>query len=256
MSKTRKQFLSRLGASQYHMRTVLSSLIIFLGLMACKQEKKEATEQREEVAMEVGEDKWISLTEASDWRGYNMDSLPSNWSVEEGIITCYGEAGDVGGDIISTEQYDNFELVFEWKITEGGNSGVFYHVVEDTIYHSPYQTGPEYQVLDDEGLKEPLEDWQMAGADYAMHVANDKKVLKPAGEWNSGSIVFNRGKAEHWLNGEKIVEFDKNSEDWKAKRNSGKWNDFPDYGKTNEGYLALQDHGAGVWFRNVKVRRL
>lgn len=239
-----------------HMRVIVSSLIIFLGLMACKQEKKEPAAPVEAAVTESAEAEWISLNEPSDWRGYNMDTLPSNWSVDNGIITCYGKAGDVGGDIISTDQFDNFELSFEWKITAGGNSGVFYHVVEDTIYHSPYQTGPEYQVMDDDGYKEPLEPSQMAGANYAMHEANDKKVLRPAGEWNSGRIVFNRGKAEHWLNGEKIVEFDKNSEDWKAKRNSGKWNDFPDYGKTNTGYLALQDHGAGVWFRNVKVRRL
>lgn len=238
------------------MRIIVSSLIVFLGLVACKEEKKEAPEPMKPVVTGATTAEWISLNEDSDWRGYNMDSLPSNWSIENGIITCYGKAGDVGGDIISTEQFDNFELAFEWKITEGGNSGVFYHVVEDTIYHSPYQTGPEYQVMDDEGSSDTMEASQMAGANYAMHEANEKKVLKPAGEWNNGKIIFNRGKAEHWLNGEKIVEFDKNSEDWKARRNSGKWNDFPDYGKTNTGYLALQDHGAGVWFRNVKVRRL
>ena len=147
-------------------------------------------------------------------------------------------------------------MKWEWKISKGGNSGVFYHVVEDTLYHSPYQTGPEYQLLDDIGFPDPLEDWQTTGANYAMHVANDKKVLKPVGEWNTSAIIFNKGKAEHWLNGEKIVEFDKNSADWKTHRNSGKWNDYPDYGLTNAGYLALQDHGAGVWFRNVMVKRL
>jgi hypothetical protein len=162
----------------------------------------------------------------------------------------------MGGDIISKQTYDNFELEFEWKISEGGNSGVFYQVVEDTIYHSPYQTGPEYQLLDDAGFKEPIQDWQMAGANYAMHVPNGKKRLNPAGEWNTGRIVFNRGKVEHWMNGEKILEFDKFTEDWQKRRDSGKWNDYPDYGKANEGYLALQDHGAGVWFRNIRVRRL
>ncbi|TDQ30880.1 3-keto-disaccharide hydrolase [Zeaxanthinibacter enoshimensis] len=240
------------------MKKIYLPLLLCLGLIACKGENKDektADSAVQEEAVNTGND-WISLMEPDDWRGYNQDSLPSNWSIEEGLITCYGKAGDMGGDIISTETFDNFELEFEWKITEGGNSGVFYHVVEDTIYHSPYQTAPEYQVLDDDGYKGPLEDWQKAGANYAMHVANDKKELKPAGNWNSGRIVFNQGKVEHWLNGEKIVEFDKNSEDWKTKRNSGKWNDYPDYGKTNDGYLALQDHGAGVWYRNVRVRRL
>lgn len=238
------------------MKKLITILVISAFVVACKQVKKEeaAPAITEDMGEESGE--WVSLTNANDWRGYNMDSLPPNWSIENGIIECFGKAGDVGGDIISQEVYDNFELIFEWKISKGGNSGVFYHVVEDTIYHSPYQTGPEFQVLDDDGFEEPLEDWQKAGANYAMHVANDKKVLKPAGEWNTSKIVFNEGLAEHWLNGAKVVSFDKNSEDWKEKRNSGKWNDYPDYGNTNSGYLALQDHGAGVWFRNVKVRRL
>lgn len=201
-------------------------------------------------------EQWVSLMNASDWRGYNQDSLPSNWSIEGDTIECYGKAGDVGGDIISKEQYGNFELSLEWKISKGGNSGIFYHVLEDTIYHSPYETGPEYQLLDDEGFEEPLEEWQKAGANYAMHIPNGKKTLKPVGEWNTSKITVDNGVVTHWLNGEKIIEFDKNSEDWKMKRQSGKWNDYPDYGKSNEGYLALQDHGAGVWFRKVRVKRL
>ncbi len=241
------------------MRKILSIIFIALSILACKQEQKEAA-ATEEVATEKAEvtteSEWVSLMDASKWRGYNQDVLPSNWAVKDGVIECFGEAGDKGGDIISTEQYDNFELSLEWKISPEGNSGIFYHVVEDTIYHSPYQTGAEYQILDDVGYPDPIKDWQTTGANYAMHVANDKKQLKPVGEWNSTKIIFNKGKVAHWLNGEKIVEFDKFSEDWKAKRNSGKWNDFPDYGKANNGYFALQDHGAGVWFRAVKVRRL
>lgn len=238
------------------MRNTVYLLVLLLGLSACKNANRESPDATAKAPVERPSESWISLTGASDWRGYNMDSLPSNWSIENGIITCFGQAGDVGGDIISTETYDNFELVFEWKISEGGNSGVFYHVVEDSIYHSPYQTGPEYQLMDDVGSQDPAEAWQKAGANYAMHVPNDRKMLKPPGEWNSGKILFNGGKVEHWMNGEKILEFDKFSEDWKTRRNSGKWIDFPDYGKTNDGYLALQDHGAGVWFRNVKIRRL
>jgi len=238
------------------MKQIVVIIGLSLALMACKEEKKTQIETVATPEMEEMDNEWVSLTDAADWRGYNMDSLPGNWSIKNNVIECFGKAGDRGGDIISKVQYDNFELSLEWKISKGGNSGIFYHVVEDTIYHSPYQTGPEYQVLDDVGFDGPLEDWQMAGANYAMHVANDKKILKPAGEWNSTRIIFNKGKVSHWLNGKKIVEFDKNSNDWKEKRNSGKWNDYPDYGKANSGFLALQDHGAGVWFRAIKVRRL
>ncbi len=238
------------------MKNSVVILVLGLVLYACKGEKKTEPESAKTEQAVMEEKEWESLMDEGDWRGYNQDSLPDNWSIKDGIIECYGKAGDVGGDIISAEQYDNFELSLEWKITEGGNSGFHYHVVEDTIYHSPYETGPEYQLLDDAGFKEPLEDWQTAGANYAMHVANDKKSLKPVGEWNTTKVRFDHGKVEHWLNGEKIVEFDKNSEDWKTRRNSGKWNDYPDYGNTNSGYFGLQDHGAGVWFRDVKVRRL
>lgn len=236
------------------LRILIFGLVLIIG--ACKNSEKKTVETPTAKEDQIVTSEWVELMEPTDWRGYNQDSLPSNWSIKDGVIECFGEGGDVGGDIISAETYDNFEFAFEWKISKGGNSGAFYHVVEDTIYHSPYETGPEYQILDDVGFEEPIEDWQMTGANYAMYVANDNKTLKPIGEWNTSKIIFNKGKAEHWLNGQKIVEFDKNSQDWVEKRNSGKWNDYPDYGKTNDGYLALQDHGAGVWFRNVRVRRL
>ncbi|HMB61742.1 MAG TPA: DUF1080 domain-containing protein [Eudoraea sp.] len=238
------------------MKKVIAILAVIGALLACRESRKSGQATEAVQGVEEGNGAWISLVEATDWRGYNHDSLPDNWNIRDGIIECFGKAGDVGGDIVSTGQYENFELRLEWKISKGGNSGIFYHVIEDTIYHSPYQTGPEYQILDDEGYEGSLEESQKAGADYAMHVANDKKKLKPVGAWNTARIVFNRGKVEHWLNGEKIVEFDKNSSDWKEKRNSGKWEEYPDYGTANRGYLGLQDHGAGVWFRKVEVRRL
>lgn len=233
-------------------------LFALLAVISCK-EKKEAPSASEASPEEIVQSEtqdWISLMDASSWRGYNKDSLPGNWAIRDGIIECYGKAGDLGGDIITDEQFDNFELQLEWKISAGGNSGIFYHVVESPEYHSPYQTGPEYQLLDDVGFPDPLEDWQLTGADYAMHVAGPEKTLKPVGEWNSSKIIFNEGKVEHWLNGAKIVAFDKYSEDWQKRRDSGKWEEYPDYGKANSGHIGLQDHGAGVWFRNVRIRKL
>ena len=239
------------------MRKVISIICISLALLSCKENKKKeigASKTPMEEASTKGQ--WISLMDASKWRAYNRESLPGNWKIKDEIIECFGRAGDVGGDIISREQYADFELSLSWKISANGNSGIFYHTIEDTIYHSPYQTAAEYQILDDVGFTSPVEDWQTTGANYAMHIPNDKKKLNPIGEWNSTRIIFNKGKVEHWLNGEKIVEFDKFSEDWKIKRNSGKWSDFPDYGKANYGYIGLQDHGSGVWFKDVKIRKL
>jgi hypothetical protein len=131
-----------------------------------------------------------------------------------------------------------------------------YHVIEDPKYKAPYYTGPEYQIIDDENFPGKLEEWQKAGADYAMHLAGPNKKLKPVGEWNLSKIVFNRGHVEHWLNGEKILEFEAWIDDWKNKRETGKWKDFPDYGKANRGHVALQDHGNKAYYKNIKIREL
>jgi hypothetical protein len=234
----------------------LSIIILLLVLTSACRVKKETTPEQETKEAVNRESEWISLMNEKAWKGYNLVVLPDNWAIKDGVIECFGKAGDMGGDIITKEKFDNFELELEWKISEAGNSGIFYHVVESKKYHSPYQTGPEYQILDDAGFPDPLEDWQKTGADYAMHLPNDQKTLNPVGSWNSTKVIFNKGKVEHWLNGKKILEFDKFSDDWNKRRNSGKWDDFPDYGSANSGHLGLQDHGAGVWFRNVRVRRL
>ena len=207
------------------------------------------------------QEEWLTLfdgTSLEGWRGFNSQTLPPNWVIENESLKSLGTGGDIGGDIVyGAEAFDNFELVFEWKISEGGNSGVFYHVVEGEKYKAPYETAPEYQVLDDIGFPDPLEDWQKVGADYAMHIPEPgTKIVKPAGEWNSSKIYFTPEKAEHWLNGQKLLEFVPWSEDWTAKRNSGKWDDYPDYGLAKTGLIGIQDHGSFIWYRNIKIKRL
>lgn len=189
------------------------------------------------------------------WHLFNKkDSTITNWKVENGAMVCLGAAADAhGGDLVSDGVYNNFELSWEWKVDTGSNSGVMYHVVEDAKYEAPYQTGPEYQIIDDIGFPQKLETWQMAGADYAMTVPNEKKQLKPVGEWNTSKIIYNNGKCEHWLNGEKILEFDRNSEAWKQQRATGKWKDYPDYASATSGRIALQDHGNPAYYRNITI---
>ncbi len=127
-----------------------------------------------------------------------------------------------------------------------------FHVLEND-YQTTYATGPEYQLIDDEDFDSPLEDWQKAGANYAMH-APESKTLKPAGEFNTSRIIVFGSHVEHWLNGEKILEYELWSEDWKERKESGKWKDFPDYGMAKKGHIALQDHGDKVWFHNIPIR--
>ena len=238
-----------------YLSCITSCLFAFMLLMSCKEVKKTQSDQSN-ILLKAAEPEWESLMDASKWRAYNQNILPTNWSIADSLISCFGKAGDMGGDIISTQKYANFEFSWEWKISSEGNSGVFYHVIEDTIYHSPYQTAPEYQLLDDVDFPSPIEDWQKTGANYAMHPANDQKVLKAVGEWNSSRIIFDHGKVSHYLNGALIVSFDKFTPEWQALRGSGKWVDYPDYGKANTGFLGLQDHGSGVWFKEVKIKDL
>ncbi|MCB0709707.1 MAG: DUF1080 domain-containing protein, partial [Chitinophagaceae bacterium] len=180
-----------------------------------------------------------------------------NWAIEDGAMVCLGAAADAhGGDIVTDAEYENFELKWDWKITKGGNSGVMYHVIESKKYTAPYETGPEYQMIDDIGFPEKLEDWQKTGADYAMTTPNEKKKLKPVGEWNNSRIVFNKGHVEHWLNGEKIVSFNAWDDTWKNKKETGKWKEYPDYGAAKKGHIALQDHGNKVYFKNIMIRVL
>jgi hypothetical protein len=238
-----------------YLSCITTCLFAFLLLMSCKEVKKTQSDQSNTL-LKTAAPEWESLMDASKWRAYNQNLLPSNWSITDSLISCFGKAGDLGGDIISIQEYTNFEFSWEWKISLEGNSGVFYHVIEDTIYHSPYQTAPEYQLLDDVNFPSPIEDWQKTGANYAMHPANEKKVLKAVGEWNSSRIIFDHGKVSHYLNGALIVSFDKFTPEWQALRGSGKWVDYPDYGKANTGFLGLQDHGSGVWFKEVKIKDL
>ena len=224
---------------------------------------------------------WISLfdgTSLDGWRGYGMESLPPGWTIKDSTLTFDTELGleqdyKGGKDIIyGAEEFDNFELYLEWKLPRGGNSGIFYHVKEG--YNGPPVVSPEYQLIDDEnyasihdltgynsqfGAEHPeqLQDWQKTGADYAMHVADEsQKTLHPVGEWNTSKIVFTPEKVEHWLNGKKLLEFVPWSEDWYAKKNSGKWDNAPDYGKFKTGYIALQDHSSPIWFKNIKIKKL
>ena len=131
------------------------------------------------VSTEMSNNKSINLFDGktlAGWHGYNKTGEVKNWVVEDGALVCLGAAKDAsGGDLATDADYENFKLSWDWKLNKGSNSGVMYHVVEDQKYHAPYETGPEYQMIDDVDFPEKLEDWQKTGADYAMNTANDKK---------------------------------------------------------------------------------
>ena len=220
------------------------------------------------ISCEKNESEWIDLFDGKStdgWRAYNGKEIPQKWAAVDGELTFDTDLKlenewKGGGDIIYyKEEFEYFELYLEWKLPKGGNSGVFYNVQEG--FQAPYAISPEYQLIDDLGWEEinnaKLEEWQKAGANYAMHEADlSKKQLNPAGQWNSSRILYTAKKVQHWLNGELLLEFEPYSKEWLLKRDSGKWDDYPDYGKFRKGYIALQDHDSPIWFRNIKIRKL
>lgn len=189
------------------------------------------------------------------WRGYNMDIFPDCWAIEDGCLTMNTIGGAESQDIITDKIYKNFAISVDYKITPEANSGVLFQIKEDAVYEFPYETGPEVQIIDDEGWPGQLEEWQKSGANYAMYTASEK-AYKPVGEWNNLVICVKDNKVTQILNGIVVVEYVKYSDEWNLLRNSGKWADYPDYGKYDEGHISLQNHGSKVWFRNIKLKEL
>lgn len=189
------------------------------------------------------------------WHGYNMKGIPDCWKVEDGIMKMTTVGGQESQDVVTDKNYKSFELKVEFRLTKGANSGIIYHVAENPKYKFPYETGAEYQVIDQDNWPDKLEDWQICGADYAMYPPK-VRPYKPLGEWNQVHLIVNGNKVTHILNGKVVVEFEKYSPDWKKLRDSGKWKDFPDYGKFDEGRISLQNHGTHVDYRSVKIKEL
>lgn len=192
---------------------------------------------------------WRLLFDGKDagqhWRGFKKDGLPAGWVVEDGALF----RKDKGGDIVTKEEFENFELSIEWKISPGGNSGIMFRVQESE--NTPWKTGPEIQILDNVGGHDP----NKAGWMYALYPAS-VDTTKAVGEWNHFRFVTNKGKCEHWMNGTKYVEYEIGSADWDEKVAKSKFNAFPEFGKAPKGRLCLQDHGNLVWYRSIKIRPL
>jgi hypothetical protein len=191
----------------------------------------------------------------SGWRAYQNKGGDS-WSVTDGTLHSKGSSanyGEISGDLMSNNQFENFELSIDYKISPKGNSGILYMVKEDSL--PSYASGPEYQIIDDKNFPEKLEDWQKTAADYAMYVAPTADP-NAAGEWNHARIVVNKNHVEHWLNGKKVVDYELYSDDWKNKKATGKWKDYPGYGLNKKGHLVLQNHGSEAWFKNIKIKEL
>ena len=206
-------------------------------------------------------DGWQLLFDGSSlngWHGYNGQSTEA-WAIDDCAIKSAGTEDNSGSDeradVATDREYTNFELVLDWKATTGGNSGLIYAVVEDPKYKTAWRTGPEYQLADDLSWETPKAVTSTA-ADYDMLAPSDEKELKPVGEWNVTKLVVNGPHVEHWLNGGKVLEFERWTDEWKARRDASKWGEHKDYGLAETGRIVLQDHGSKFWFRNIKIREI
>jgi hypothetical protein len=184
---------------------------------------------------------------ADAWRGYQRTDLPSGWQVVDGALTRVAR----GGDIVTREQFGDFELELEWKVAAGGNSGIMFRVTEDA--EETYHSGPEYQVLDDAGHADGKSRLTSAGSDYGLH-PSPPGIVKPAGQWNSARLVVRGAHVEHWLNGQKVVEYELWSPQWEALVKASKFVEWPGFGRAKRGHIALQDHGDWVAYRNIRIR--
>ena len=195
---------------------------------------------------------WRLLFDGKSFAGWHVYGAGPvvGWEIADGAMIALGQNG--GHDIVTNDEFDNFELVLDWKLSPLANSGIFFNVVEQG-YDAIYATGPEYQLVDEDGWPTRLEGWERTGANYAMHPPL-ARAAKPVGEWNQTRIVVDRGHVQHWLNGIRTADYQLWTPEWEALRAAGKWKDFPAYGRAKKGRLGLQDHGNKVWFRTIKVR--
>lgn len=188
----------------------------------------------------------------SGWRAYQQDEVTDNWTVDDGAIRGSGQ----GADLITEAQFGDFELRFEWKVTPGGNSGVIYRASEDQ--QQSYQSGPEYQILDESQRNEDdpkVPPTVAAGALYGLYGASEKPIPSSE-EFNTGRIVARGNHIEHWLNGAKIVDCEMESDDWNKKVAASKFHAWPAFAKNAQGHIVLQSHNSPVWFKNLRIKKL
>ncbi|ANH81033.1 hypothetical protein A8C56_08615 [Niabella ginsenosidivorans] len=194
------------------------------------------------------------------WHVYGKENTAGAWQVQDGALHFNEEAkksGASGGDLVSNDAYDNFELQVEWKAASGTNSGIIFLAQDDkSKYPATYLTGPEMQVLDNIAADDNKNTKHLAGALYDLVDAKNTSHPKPVGEWNQASIKVQNGNLELKLNGVVTAKVTIGSPEWNQLIANSKFAKWPDFAKSRSGHIALQDHGHNVWFRNIKIRKL
>lgn len=232
-------------------------------LTACNNTDEEKTKTADATTT-AADSGWISLFDGkttAGWHSYGKTTVGEAWKVNDGAIyldTTQKEGWQIkgGGDIVTNDEYENFHLKLDWKISANGNSGVIFYVHEDTTkYKYVWNTGPEMQVLDNDGHADGKIIKHRAGDLYDL-ISCSKETVKPVGEWNEAEIVSNNGKLDFFLNGTNVVSTNMWDSAWKQMLAASKFKDMKDFGTYKKGRIALQDHGNAVWYRNIRIKKL
>ena len=237
-----------------------------LGIISCNNSVSKKTSQppaMNSISQEEKNEGWELLfdgTSTAGWHTYGNKPVGKAWKVVDGTLTIdvsEKKDGKVvgGGDIVTDKEFDNFHLKYDWKISVNGNSGIIFYAQEDSKYKYPWETGPEMQVLDNNGHPDAKIIKHRAGDLYDL-ISSSKETVKPAMEWNTAEIKSVNGKLDFYLNGENVVSTTLWDDNWKNLVAGSKFKNMPDFGKYQKGKLGLQDHGDIVWFRNIKIKRL
>jgi len=204
-------------------------------------------------------DSWIKLFDGKTtkgWHSYGKPNTPTAWKVVDGSLALDAAAKEGRGDLVTDNEFENFDLKLEWKISKGGNSGILFYVNEDTAkYHYTFHTGPEMQVLDNDGHADGKIHKHRAGDLYDL-IACSTETVKAVGEWNQVEIVSNKGELKLYLNGTNVVTTTMWNDSWKQLIAGSKFKSMPGFGIFTKGKIALQDHGNEVWYRNIMIKKL
>lgn len=239
-----------------------ASLLLVPAFMAfsCGGGERQVHEITETVVEESG---WESLFDGQTfegWSKYGGGEVGKAWKVQDGAIYLAAknkgawQEGD-GGDIVTDEEFDNFHFQAEWKISKNGNSGIIFFVNDSGEYSYSFMSGPEMQVLDNDGHPDAKIRTHRAGDLYDL-IESSEETVKPVGEWNLAEIIAKDGKLELHLNGVMVVSTTMWTPEWDEMVANSKFKDMPGFGKYKKGKIALQDHGDEVWFRNIRIKRL
>lgn len=245
------------------MYKILASFLLAFAFFSCKTPKGVAGRVNQ-LTKEERTNGWELLFDGKTtkgWHKYGSNTIGSAWKVKDGYLyldTTIKENWQIkdGGDIVTDEEYENFDLILEWKIARDGNSGIIFFIHEDkSKYNWPWETGPEMQVLDNPGHPDGKIIKHRAGDLYDL-ISCSKETVKPYGEWNLAEVKCANGKLELFLNGENVVSTTLWDENWKKLVAGSKFRNMPGFGTFKKGHIGLQDHGDEVCFRNIRIKRL